>query len=100
MRLAGGRGFDKIWAAQAKGLHVPNDLSIMGIGDFKGAAEMTPALSTIRIPARLIGKMTADKINAMLTQNDQDRNEANHNQAQRLKVPFELKIRQSTARPS
>ncbi|MGC6529874.1 MAG: LacI family DNA-binding transcriptional regulator [Candidatus Puniceispirillaceae bacterium] len=100
--------FAAIWAAQAKGLHVPNDLSIMGIGDFQGAAEMTPALSTIRIPARLIGKMTADKINAMLTQNDLDRNaityneisQIQENQAQKLKVPFELKIRQSTARPS
>ena len=33
-----------------------------GIGDFKGSAEMVPALTTIRIPARRIGRMAADRI--------------------------------------
>lgn len=64
----------------------------MGIGDFKGAAEMMPALTTIRIPARLIGRMTADKINAMLDADTQ-------NFVQNLKVPFEVKQRRSLAAP-
>lgn len=44
-----------IYAAMACGLRVPNDLSIIGIGDFPGSGELEPALTTIRIPARRIG---------------------------------------------
>ncbi|MDB2391188.1 substrate-binding domain-containing protein [Alphaproteobacteria bacterium] len=51
-----------IWAAQSLGLSVPQDMSVIGIGDFKGSAEMVPALTTIRIPARRIGQMAADRI--------------------------------------
>lgn len=42
-------------AAMHRGLRIPEDLSIIGIGDFAGSGEMYPALSTVRIPARAIG---------------------------------------------
>jgi LacI family transcriptional regulator len=45
-----------VYAAQKLELDVPSDLSIIGIGGFKGADEMEPALTTIRIPADVIGK--------------------------------------------
>ena len=45
-----------VFAARSAGVAVPSDLSIIGIGDFKGSEEMEPALTTIRIPARRIGE--------------------------------------------
>jgi len=51
-----------IYGAACTGLRVPQDLSVMGIGDFKGSGEMEPALSTIRIPAKRIGTLAARQI--------------------------------------
>ena len=51
-----------IFAAVQAGLTVPRDLSVMGIGDFKGSSEMEPALSTIRIPAKSIGTLAGNRI--------------------------------------
>ena len=45
-----------IYGAKACGLSVPGDISIVGIGDFKGSAEIEPALTTVRLPAGQIGK--------------------------------------------
>lgn len=42
-------------AALELGIRIPQDLSIIGIGDFAGSADMFPALSTVRIPAYEIG---------------------------------------------
>ena len=82
--------FATIWAAQSLGLTVPTDISIMGIGDFQGAAEMNPALSTIRIPAHTVGRLSANRMIELI--------EAETTQAPRhLKVDFEMRIRQSTA---
>ncbi len=44
-----------LYGAKAAGLSVPNDISIVGIGDFKGSADIEPALTTVRLPARQIG---------------------------------------------
>ena len=57
-----------IFAAQAAGVAVPDDLSIFGIGDFKGSGEMEPALTTIRIPARQIGRIAGERIVEMITE--------------------------------
>ena len=82
--------FATIWAAQSLGLSVPEDISVMGIGDFQGAAEMTPPLSTIRIPAHTIGRLSANRILELIgAQSD--------NQPRHLKVDFEMRIRHSTA---
>ena len=51
-----------LYAARQLGLQVPEDLSIMGIGDFKGSGEIEPSLSTIRIPAKRIGVLAAEHI--------------------------------------
>jgi len=45
-----------LYAAAALGLRVPDDLSVVGIGDFKGSSEIEPALTTVRLPAPLIGQ--------------------------------------------
>jgi LacI family transcriptional regulator len=47
-----------IYGASAAGLSVPDDVSITGIGDFKGAGEIEPPLTTVRIPAKRIGRET------------------------------------------
>ncbi|MGR3401015.1 LacI family DNA-binding transcriptional regulator [Paracoccus sp. (in: a-proteobacteria)] len=51
-----------LYAALKLGLSVPRDLSIIGIGDFVGSAELEPALTTIRIPARRIGAAAAEHL--------------------------------------
>ncbi|WP_245667546.1 LacI family DNA-binding transcriptional regulator [Neptunicoccus sediminis] len=48
-----------LFAARHIGLDVPQHLSVMGIGDFKGSAEFEPSISTIRIPAKQIGMVAA-----------------------------------------
>lgn len=49
-----------IAAAAALGLCIPSEVSIMGIGDFPGSADIVPALSTISIPAREIGRQAGN----------------------------------------
>jgi LacI family transcriptional regulator len=51
-----------LYAAMQLDLAIPNDVSIMGIGDFKGSGEIEPSLSTIRIPAKQIGTLAAEHI--------------------------------------
>lgn len=45
-----------LYATASLGLRVPQDVSITGIGDFKGSSEIEPALTTVRLPARRIGR--------------------------------------------
>lgn len=49
-------------AISRKGLKVPQDISVSGIGDFKGSRDFEPALTTVRIPARQIGARGATVI--------------------------------------
>ncbi len=55
-----------IFATMQAGLTVPGDVSVMGIGDFKGSGEMEPALSTIRVPAKQIGTLAGKQITEMV----------------------------------
>ncbi len=45
-----------LYGAAASGLNVPSDITVVGIGDFKGSSEIEPALTTVRLPARRIGR--------------------------------------------
>lgn len=49
-----------LYAAKSVGLHVPDDISVVGIGDFKGSADIEPALTTVRLPAMRIGQEAAE----------------------------------------
>ena len=51
-----------LYAARQSGLDVPRDISIIGIGDFKGSKEMEPALTTVRLPARRIGQLAGEQL--------------------------------------
>ncbi|MEX0348223.1 MAG: LacI family DNA-binding transcriptional regulator [Paracoccaceae bacterium] len=56
-----------LFAAQSLGLKVPDDLSIIGIGDFKGSADVEPGLTTIRIPAETIGTLAGERFTDYIT---------------------------------
>ena len=59
-----------IYAALSLGLNVPQDLSIIGIGDFPGSGELEPALTTVRIPARRIGAESGRQLVASILNRD------------------------------
>ena len=50
------------YACYAEGVRIPDDISIVGIGDFRGSAHLEPGLTTIRMPARRIGRMAASSL--------------------------------------
>lgn len=56
-----------LYGATAAGLSVPDDISVTGIGDFKGAADVEPALTTVRIPAKRIGREAGLAISSAIT---------------------------------
>jgi LacI family transcriptional regulator len=49
-------------AAHRLGLAIPRDLSVVGFDDGPIAARLTPALTTIRLPIRDIGRLAARKL--------------------------------------
>lgn len=59
-----------IHAARRAGLDIPKDLSIIGIGDFKGSKEMEPPLSTVRLPAQTIGQIAGEKLMQSIVEDD------------------------------
>lgn len=81
-----------LYAAKHNNITVPTELSIMGIGDFKGSGEIEPSLSTIRIPAKRIGALAAKQIADAVDGDHADTTSTN----------YELRVipRDSTASPS
>lgn len=61
-----------IYAAKRSGRHVPDDISVMGIGDFKGSREMEPNLTTVRLPARRIGQLAGEEISRSIIEAQSD----------------------------
>lgn len=59
-----------IYAATKVGLRVPEDISIVGIGDFLGSSEIEPELTTVRLPARRIGREAAATLSALIKKPD------------------------------
>jgi len=54
-----------IYACQSLGLRVPDEVSIVGIGDFGGSEHLEPGLTTVRLPAKRIGRQAADTLLSM-----------------------------------
>ncbi len=59
-----------LYGVAASGLNVPGDISVTGIGDFKGASEIEPALTTVRIPAKNIGRQAGRVLSSAITTQD------------------------------
>lgn len=52
--------------AQARGLHVPQDVAIIGFGDQNFAADMVPALTTVRVDRDRLGRQAAQALLARI----------------------------------
>ncbi|MFC3289660.1 LacI family DNA-binding transcriptional regulator [Paracoccus aerius] len=78
-----------IYAAARLGIAIPDSLSVIGIGDFAGSAQMEPALTTVRIPAQQIGTAAGEEIVTAVSRCDPDR-------MIRRRVELELIMRTST----
>ncbi len=61
-----------MFAAASLGISVPDDISVIGIGDFRGSDAFEPGLTTVRIPARRIGQLAADALVEMIDWPDAD----------------------------
>ena len=54
-----------LFACQSMNIRVPDDISIVGIGDFGGSEHLEPGLTTVRLPAKRIGAQAADALLSM-----------------------------------
>ena len=80
-----------IHAALRLKLRVPEQVSVVGIGDFRGSSAIEPPLTTVRLPARRIGQSAAAALVNKLRQQDTIT-------PPDITIPSELIIRESTAR--
>ncbi len=55
-----------IYAAQQINLQIPDDISITGIGDFAGSAEIVPGLTTIQVQSHQIGRKAAYILSSLI----------------------------------
>lgn len=78
------------YAAHNEGVGVPDDISIVGIGDFKGSEEMSPALTTVHVPAKEIGGLAGQQLSAMIV--------GNPVAAKRVSCEISLKLRATCRR--
>lgn len=78
-----------IYAAQELGVSIPDELSVAGIGDFKGSADIVPSLTTVRMPANRIGSIAADTLVQMSES-------GKHEDVQNRFIETDLIVRQST----
>ena len=83
-----GRG--ALHAARELGITIPDEQSIMSIGDFKGSADFVPSLSTVRIPSEKIGRLSAEVLLKRILQPECA--------VERQKISLELLPRQSTCK--
>ncbi|WP_315918466.1 LacI family DNA-binding transcriptional regulator [Mesorhizobium sp. SP-1A] len=81
-----------IFAATKLGISIPGALSVVGIGDFAGSAQIEPALTTVRIPARRIGVSAGKAIVDAIGRPDSDF-------MVRTRIDLDLIMRASTGVP-
>ncbi len=53
-----------VFECMRKGVRIPEDLAVVGYGDYEIAAELTPGLTTVHTPGDLIGEQAARMIMA------------------------------------
>ncbi len=78
-----------LYATQQLDLKVPSDVSVVGIGDFSASSAIEPPLTTVRLPARRIGQMAANRLVAKIL--DKDQTDEKHSV-----IPAQLIVRASS----
>ncbi|RRV09315.1 LacI family DNA-binding transcriptional regulator [Pseudomonas sp. v388] len=76
--------------AASRGLKIPKDLAVMGFGDLTSAAQVYPALSTVRVDGQAIGQRVAQ---ALL---DRFRNPVDADDPVRVDTGFSMVDRETT----
>jgi LacI family transcriptional regulator len=76
--------------ARERGLAIPDDLSVVGFDDIPEAANVHPALTTVRQPLEEMGRVAARMLLRMMREHERP--------SERLELPTELIVRSSTAR--
>jgi LacI family transcriptional regulator len=79
-------------AAYERGLHVPDDVSVVGFDDVKYASMVTPALTTVRQPLTEMGRTAVSLLLRLL---EHERLETPH-----IELATRLVVRESTGPPS
>lgn len=77
-------------ALHEKGLHIPEDISLVGFDDIQAAAYLTPPLTTVRVHTEFMGKTA---LNMLLERLKEERQIP-----KKIIVPTELIIRKSASR--
>jgi DNA-binding LacI/PurR family transcriptional regulator len=80
-----------MWVLQALGLHIPDDVAIIGFDDSPHASATQPPLSSVREPMEDMGREMTRLVLSMTALNT-------HGPLQKILDP-ELTLRESTARP-
>jgi DNA-binding LacI/PurR family transcriptional regulator len=84
--------FGVMVAARARGLRVPEDLSVVGIDDHDLAESM--GLTTVAQPVRTLGELAALQLAGMISHHSEPA------PATRVMVPTMMVVRESTAPPA
>jgi LacI family transcriptional regulator len=79
-----------IRAARARGLSVPEDISVVGFDDVEQATMITPELTTVRQPLEEMGRMAVTLLTRLL--------ERRHFETLHVELATRLVVRDSTAR--
>jgi LacI family transcriptional regulator len=79
-------------AAHERGVHVPDELSIVGFDDLEKTQIVTPALTTVRQPLAEMGRMGVSLLTRLL--------ERKRVEALRVELETKLVVRDSTAPPA
>jgi LacI family gluconate utilization system Gnt-I transcriptional repressor len=61
-----------VMECQRRGVDVPGDLSVMGFGDFEIGAEINPALTSIHVDFRALGRTTGELLRELLADGSSD----------------------------
>jgi LacI family transcriptional regulator len=82
--------FGALLEAQARGVEVPRDLSVLGFDDLELARHWRPALSTVHVPTEAMWTLAAEHLLARLDDPSAE--------AVQREIEVELVVRESTAR--
>jgi len=77
-----------VWALQAAGLHIPEDVAVIGFDDIPTAADFNPPLTTVRQPSKKVGQVATQLLFKLINGEPADTNE--------IVLPAELVVRQSS----